>query len=80
MERELSLTREILADLPKNGRTDPIEYYRRPLVGWLFLRLSWVLYSWSVLSLLRLRRRRRGRRRGSWPAASSRPLRRHVWQ
>lgn len=36
MERELTLTRELLADLPKNGPTDPIEYYRRPLVGWLF--------------------------------------------
>src|ERR1044071_8599381 len=30
------LSRELLADLPKNGPTDPIEYYRRPLVGWLF--------------------------------------------
>ena len=30
------LTRELLRDLPKNGPTDPIEYYRRPLVGWLF--------------------------------------------
>jgi SAM-dependent methyltransferase len=36
MERELTLTREMLADLPKNGPTDPIEYYRRPVVGWLF--------------------------------------------
>jgi SAM-dependent methyltransferase len=30
------LTPELLAGLPKNGPTDPIEYYRRPLVGWLF--------------------------------------------
>ncbi len=26
----------MLADLPKNGPTDPIEYYRRPLIGKLF--------------------------------------------
>lgn len=30
------LTTEMLDGLPKNGPTDPIEYYRRPLVGWLF--------------------------------------------
>ena len=30
------LTRSMLADLPRNGPTDPIEYYRRPLVGRLF--------------------------------------------
>ncbi|HTM46390.1 MAG TPA: class I SAM-dependent methyltransferase [Polyangiaceae bacterium] len=32
--RELSL--EVLQGIPKNGPTDPIEYYRRPLVGKLF--------------------------------------------
>lgn len=32
--RELSKT--LLDDLPKSGPTDPIEYYRRPLIGWLF--------------------------------------------
>lgn len=30
------LTAEMLDGLPKNGPTDPIEYYRRPVVGWLF--------------------------------------------
>lgn len=30
------LTAEMLSGLPKNGPTDPIEFYRRPLVGWLF--------------------------------------------
>jgi SAM-dependent methyltransferase len=30
------LTRQMLEGLPKNGPTDPIEYYRRPLVGHLF--------------------------------------------
>ncbi|HEX7601526.1 MAG TPA: hypothetical protein VF316_07975, partial [Polyangiaceae bacterium] len=30
------LRREALEGLPKNGRTDPIQYYRRPLVGYLF--------------------------------------------
>lgn len=30
------LTTAILAGLPKNGPTDPIEYYRKPLVGWLY--------------------------------------------
>lgn len=34
----LALTRQMVADLPKNGETDPIEYYRRPLVGALFRR------------------------------------------
>src|SRR5215472_6142529 len=32
----LELTRETLEGLPKNGPTDPIAYYRRPLVGRLF--------------------------------------------
>lgn len=32
----IELTPEIVAGIPKNGPTDPIEYYRRPLVGWLF--------------------------------------------
>lgn len=30
------LTPAMLDGLPKNGPTDPIEYYRKPLVGWLF--------------------------------------------
>ncbi len=30
------LTSQLVAGLPKNGPTDPIEYYRRPLVGYLF--------------------------------------------
>lgn len=30
------LTMDMLNGLPKNGPTDPIEYYRRPIVGWLF--------------------------------------------
>lgn len=32
------LTLEMLRDVPQNGPTDPIEYYRRPLVGALFRR------------------------------------------
>jgi SAM-dependent methyltransferase len=30
------LTADLLADLPKNGPTDPIEFYRRPFVGYIF--------------------------------------------
>jgi SAM-dependent methyltransferase len=30
------LTPAMLHGLPRTGPTDPIEYYRRPLVGWLF--------------------------------------------
>src|SRR5262245_46206786 len=30
------LTQSMLSTLPKTGPTDPIEYYRRPVVGWLF--------------------------------------------
>src|SRR5262249_44892985 len=30
------LTTSMLSSLPKTGPTDPIEYYRRPLIGWLF--------------------------------------------
>lgn len=30
------ITPELVARFPKNGPTDPIEYYRRPLTGWLF--------------------------------------------
>jgi SAM-dependent methyltransferase len=30
------LTSALIAGLPKTGATDPIEYYRRPLVGWLY--------------------------------------------
>jgi SAM-dependent methyltransferase len=32
----VELTRQMLDGLPKNGPTDPIEYYRRPWVGRLF--------------------------------------------
>ncbi len=32
----LELTVEMLRGIPKNGPTDPIEYYRRPLVGRIF--------------------------------------------
>jgi SAM-dependent methyltransferase len=31
-----AITPAMLNGLPQNGPTDPIEYYRRPLVGWLF--------------------------------------------
>ncbi|RYZ63787.1 MAG: class I SAM-dependent methyltransferase, partial [Proteobacteria bacterium] len=30
------LTRDMLNGLPQNGPTDPIAYYRRPVVGWLY--------------------------------------------
>ncbi|HEX7663811.1 MAG TPA: hypothetical protein VF407_04850, partial [Polyangiaceae bacterium] len=30
------LTRDLISDLPKNGPTDPILFYRRPVVGWLY--------------------------------------------
>jgi SAM-dependent methyltransferase len=30
------LTRQLVESLAPNGPTDPIQYYRRPLVGWLF--------------------------------------------
>jgi SAM-dependent methyltransferase len=30
------LTKDLIRGLPKNGPTDPILYYRRPVVGWLF--------------------------------------------
>jgi len=30
------LTRDMLSGLPQNGPTDPIAYYRRPVVGWLY--------------------------------------------
>jgi SAM-dependent methyltransferase len=32
----MELTRAMLDGLPRTGPTDPIEFYRRPLVGWLF--------------------------------------------
>jgi ubiquinone/menaquinone biosynthesis C-methylase UbiE len=32
----LELTPSVVEGMPKNGPTDPIEFYRRPLVGWLF--------------------------------------------
>ena len=34
----LALSRELLDELPKNGPTDPIEYYRKPFVGELYRR------------------------------------------
>jgi SAM-dependent methyltransferase len=30
------LTLDLVADLPKNGPTDPIEFYKRPIVGYLY--------------------------------------------
>jgi SAM-dependent methyltransferase len=30
------LTRSLIEDLPKSGPTDPIGFYRRPVVGWLY--------------------------------------------
>lgn len=32
----IELTPSTVEGMPKNGPTDPIEFYRRPLVGWLF--------------------------------------------
>ena len=32
----MMLTASLIATLPQNGPTDPIEFYKRPLVGWLF--------------------------------------------
>ena len=32
----IELTPAAVRDFPQNGPTDPIAYYRRPLVGWLF--------------------------------------------
>jgi SAM-dependent methyltransferase len=32
----IEITAESVRRFPKNGLTDPIEYYRKPLVGWLF--------------------------------------------
>jgi ubiquinone/menaquinone biosynthesis C-methylase UbiE len=31
-----SLTKSLVRDLPQNGPTDPILFYRRPVVGWLY--------------------------------------------
>ncbi len=36
MNQVPKITPELIANLPKNGPTDPIEFYRRPLVGWLY--------------------------------------------
>jgi SAM-dependent methyltransferase len=36
MHARPELTVELLAGLPRNGPTDPIEFYRRPIVGYLF--------------------------------------------
>jgi SAM-dependent methyltransferase len=30
------LTKDLIRDLPQNGPTDPILFYRRPVVGWLY--------------------------------------------
>ncbi|MCP3986139.1 MAG: class I SAM-dependent methyltransferase [bacterium] len=30
------LTKALVRNIPKSGPTDPIEFYRRPLIGWLF--------------------------------------------
>jgi SAM-dependent methyltransferase len=30
------LTKDLIRDLPRNGPTDPILFYRRPVVGWLY--------------------------------------------
>ena len=32
----IELSRELLMGIPKNGPTDPIEYYRKPLIGRVF--------------------------------------------
>jgi SAM-dependent methyltransferase len=32
----VALTKSLVEGIPRNGPTDPIEYYRRPLLGWLF--------------------------------------------
>ena len=32
----IELSPELLQGIPKNGPTDPIEYYRKPLVGRVF--------------------------------------------
>lgn len=32
----IELSPALVREVPKNGPTDPIEYYRRPIVGWLF--------------------------------------------
>jgi hypothetical protein len=32
----IELSAELLRGIPKNGPTDPIEYYRKPLVGRVF--------------------------------------------
>jgi SAM-dependent methyltransferase len=36
--RAVAITPELLEGLPKSGPTDPIEYYRRRGIGWLFRR------------------------------------------
>lgn len=36
MNHTPKITPGLIADLPKNGPTDPIEFYRRPIVGWLY--------------------------------------------
>lgn len=36
MSTQARITPELLEGLPKNGPTDPIEFYRRPFVGWLY--------------------------------------------
>lgn len=36
MNMHARLTPELISNLPCSGPTDPIEYYRKPYVGWLF--------------------------------------------
>ena len=38
------ITPALIAGLPKNGPTDPIEFYRRPLVG----RVRWLRTTSSL--------------------------------
>jgi ubiquinone/menaquinone biosynthesis C-methylase UbiE len=36
VKRMPELTKDLIRDLPRNGPTDPILFYRRPVVGWLY--------------------------------------------
>jgi SAM-dependent methyltransferase len=36
LARMIELQPHMLEGIPQNGPTDPIEYYKRPLIGWLF--------------------------------------------
>ena len=55
MTGPVAITPALLAGLPKSGPTDPIQYYRRPGIGWLFRRRINL-----GLGLLENRRFRRG--------------------